>query len=177
MITKFNILLLMFLSFSSMPLEPPLEYTNGNPMSESVAKQSYFFLVPNALDELQVLFFMSPRGKYVVALQFSLWPWFECLVWNVDEMKLKVKSSSNWNHTRNKYCFNVYLHIWALSKFHQSYASIIKCLYVCLCMSFAYTGWEEVTHTRYNTLGSQHCFALKDKLFEKKRSIIIALLC
>ena len=72
MITKFNILLLTFLGFASIPLEPPLEYTNGTPMSESIAKQSYFFLVPNVLDELQVLFFMSPRGKYVVALQFSL---------------------------------------------------------------------------------------------------------
>ena len=72
MITKFNILLLTFLAFASMPLEPPLEYTNGTPMSEFVSKQSYFFLVPNALDELQVLFFMSPLGEYVVALKFSL---------------------------------------------------------------------------------------------------------
>ena len=72
MITKFNILLLTFLSFSSISLEPPLEYTNGAPMLESISKQSYFFLVPNALDGLQVLFFMSPPGEYVVALQFSL---------------------------------------------------------------------------------------------------------
>ena len=72
MITKFNILLLAFLAFASMPSEPPLEYTNGTPMSKSIAKQSYFFLVPNALDELQVLFFMSPPGEYVVAKQFSL---------------------------------------------------------------------------------------------------------
>ena len=72
MITKFNILLLTFLGFASIPLEPPLEYTNGTPMSESVAKQSYFFLVSNALDELKLLFFMSPPGEYVVALQFCL---------------------------------------------------------------------------------------------------------
>ena len=72
MITKFNILLLTFLTFASMPLKPPLEYTKGTPMSEFVAKQSYFFLVPNALDGLQVLFFMSPPGEYVVAIQFSL---------------------------------------------------------------------------------------------------------
>ena len=46
-----------------MPLEHPLEYTNGTPMSESIAKQSYFFLVPNALDELQVLFFYVPSRR------------------------------------------------------------------------------------------------------------------
>ena len=72
MITKFNILLLTFLAFAIMPLEPPVEYTNGTPMSKYVSKQSYLFLVLDALDELQVLFFMSPLGEYVVALQFSL---------------------------------------------------------------------------------------------------------
>ena len=72
MITKFNILLLTFLAFASMPLEPPLEYTNGTPMSESIAKQSYFFLVPNALDKLQALFFISSLGEYVMVLQFIL---------------------------------------------------------------------------------------------------------
>ena len=67
MITKFKSLLLTLLAFANMPLEAPLEAANGTPVSEleAFAEQSYFFLVPNALDELQVLFFMSPPGEYV----------------------------------------------------------------------------------------------------------------